>query len=218
MRDRLLAFLVIGVLAIMVFVFFFIRTQPIPLPKPKITASDSNAQKVPTVTFVDPVKGAPNAKVTLVEYADFECVACKQLIPIIDIAMKTFPNDVRLVWKDVPNDSAHPQATPASVAAHCAHKQGKFWEYSSMLFDRQTYLSETQYTQIATELGLNVKTFTTCMTNKDTLPIVMKNLQEGLDLGVIATPTLFVGSKPFVGVPTVDDLTKAIADELASQK
>ena len=87
-----------------------------------------------------------------------------------------------------------------------------------MLFDRQTYLSETQYTQIATELGLNVKTFTTCMTNKDTLPIVMKNLQEGLDLGVIATPTLFVGSKPFVGVPTVDDLTKAIADELASQK
>ena len=56
------------------------------------------------------------------------------------------------------------------------------------------------------------------MTNKDTLPIVMKNLQEGLDLGVIATPTLFVGSKPFVGVPTVDDLTKAIADELASQK
>lgn len=218
MRDRLLAFLVIGVLTIMVFVFFFIRTQPIPLPKPKITASELNAQKTPTVTFVDPVRGAANAKVTLVEYADFTCVACKQLIPIIEIAMKTFPNDVRLVWKDVPNDSAHPHATSASVAAHCAARQGKFWEYSLMLFDRQTYLSDTVYTQIAAELGLNGKTFSKCVTNSDTLPIVKKNLQEGLDLGIIATPTLFVGSKPIVGVPTVDDLTKAIAEELAARK
>lgn len=218
MRDRLLAFLVIGVLTVMVFVFFFIRTQPIPLPKPKITTSESNAQKMPTITFVDPVRGAANAKVTLVEYADFTCTACKQLIPIIEIAIKTFPNDVRLVWKDVPNDSAHPHATSASVAAHCAQQQGKFWEYASALFDRQTYLSDTQYVQIATELNLNVPLFTTCVTNKDTLPMVKKNLQEGLDLGIIATPTLFVGSTPFVGIPTVDDLTKAIARELATHK
>lgn len=218
MRDRLLAFLVIGVLTIMVFVFFFIRTQPIPLPKPKINISNSSGQKTPLVTFIDPVRGATNAKVTLVEYADFECIACKQLNPIIEIAMKTFPNDVRLVWKDVPNDSAHPHATSSSIAAHCAQQQGKFWEFASMLFDRQTYLSDTQYTQIASELGLNTDAFTKCFSNADTLPIVKKNLQEGLDLGIIATPTLFVGSVPFVGVPTVDDLTKAIADQLASQK
>lgn len=218
MRDRLLAFLVIGFLTVMVFVFFFIRTQPIPLPKPKMTESNSTTQKTPSVTFVDPVRGAPNAKVTIVAYSDFECVACKQLNPIIDVALMTFPNDVRLVWKDMPNDSAHPNATSASVAAHCAARQGKFWEFASMLFDRQTYLSETQYTQISTELGLNETTFSKCLTNKDTLPLVQKNLQEGLDLGIIATPTLFINEISFVGVPSVNDLTKAIKDELASQK
>ncbi|MCX6715219.1 MAG: DsbA family protein [Candidatus Uhrbacteria bacterium] len=218
MRDRYLAFLVIGVLTIMVFVFFFIRTQPIPLPKPKISASTSNGVKTPIVTFADPIRGPANAKVTLVEYADFECTACKQLNPLVDIAMKTYPNDVRLVWKDVPNDSAHPHATSASVAAHCAQQQGKFWEFASMLFDRQTYLSDTQYTQIATELGLNVNNFSKCFSSGDTLPIVKKNLQEGLDLGIVATPTLFVGSVPIVGVPTMDDLTKTIADQIASKK
>jgi protein-disulfide isomerase len=130
----------------------------------------------------------------------------------------TFPDSVRLVWKDMPNDSAHKNATSASVAAHCAARQGKFWEYSSVLFDRQTYLSETQYPQIAKELGLNESTFTKCVSNKDTLPLVQKNLQEGLDLGIIATPTIFIHDKSIVGVPSVNDLTKAITEELASQK
>ena len=218
MRDRLLAYLVIGFLTVMVFVFFFIRTQPIPLPKPKITNTNSATQKTPSVTFIDPVRGAPKAKVTLVVYSDFECAACKQLNPIIDVALMTFPNDVRFVWKDMPNDSAHPNATSASVAAHCAARQGKFWEYASALFDRQTYLSETQFTQIGTELGLNETTFSKCLSSKDTLPIVQKNLQEALNLGILATPTLFINSTSIVGVPSANDLTKAIADELAAQK
>lgn len=215
MRERLLAFLVIGALTLMVFVFFFIQTQPIPLPKPKISASDSLGAKTPSVTFADPIQGPINAKITLVEYADFECTACKQLPPILDIILKTYPNDVRLVWKDVPNDSAHPHATAASVAAHCAQQQGKFWEYASQLFDRQTYLSDTQYFQIATDIGINADKFAKCVNNQDTLPIVKKNLQEGLDLGIIATPTLFIGSQSFVGVPTLEELTKTITNQLA---
>lgn len=216
MRDRLLVFLVIGFLTIMVFVFFFIRTQPIPLPKPKVVASDSSGIKTPSVTFADPIKGAANAKVTLVEYADFTCIACKQLPPLIEIALQTYPNDIRLVWKDVPNDSAHPGATNASIAAHCAQQQGKFWEYASQLFDRQSYLSDTQFTQIAADLGLNADKFTKCVTSKDTLPMVKKNLQEGLDIGVIATPTLFVGSQSFVGVPSLDELLKTIKDQITA--
>src|SRR3990167_1840625 len=102
MRDRLLFYLVIGALTAMVFVFFFLRTQPIPIPKPKITASNTVSQKTPIVTFVDPVRGATNAKLTLVEFADFECVPCKQLSPLIEVVLKSYPNDVRLAWKDLP--------------------------------------------------------------------------------------------------------------------
>jgi protein-disulfide isomerase len=214
MHNRYLSFFVIGVLALIVFIFFFIRTQPIPLPKPKISTSDSTGAKTPVVTFADPVLGPADAKITLVEYADFECVACKQLSPIIEVVMNTYPNDVRLVWKDVPNDSAHPNATTSSVAAHCAQLQGKFWEFSKALFDQQSILSDSKYSQIATSLGINVEKFNKCVTNKDTLPLVQKNLQEGLDLGIIATPTLYVGSESFVGVPTIEDLTKAISSQL----
>ena len=216
MRDRLLAYLVIGVLTVIVFVFFFIRTQPIPLPKPKISASDSTGIKTPSVTFADPVTGVADAKVTMVEYSDFTCTACKQLEPILEIILQTFPDDVRLVWKDVPNDSAHPVATAAAVAAHCAQQQGKFWEYGAQLFDRQTYLSDEQFTQIATDLDLNTDKFAKCVSNKDTLPLVQKNLQEGMDLGIIATPTIYVGSQSFVGVPTINELTEAVKNELAA--
>ncbi len=216
MRDRLLAFFVIAVLSVMIFIFFFIRTQPVPLPEPKISPSATNTIKTPTVTFVDPVRGAANAQVTIVEFADFECVPCKQLIPLLDIAMQSFPNQVRLVWKDLPNDSAHPQATPAAIAAHCAQNQGKFWEYSASLFDNQLSLSEDTYTNIATSLNMNIPAFTKCVANKEPLPLIQKNLQEGLDLGVIATPTLFIGSEPLVGVPTIDEITGAIEKELNS--
>jgi len=213
MRDRLLAFLVIGVLGLMVFVFFFIRTQPIPLPKP--TVSSASPTQTPTITFADPSRGPVTAKVTLVEYADFECTACKEMSSVIDIAMKTFPNDVRLVWKDVPNDSAHTHATAAAIAARCAQQQGKFWEYGSLLFDRQTYLSDAIFTQTAADLNLNADKFAKCVSTKDPMPIVKKDMQEGVDLGLVATPTLFVGSQSIVGVPTIDELNKTIADELA---
>lgn len=214
MRNRLLAFLVIGVLSITVFIFFFIRTQPIPLPKPKVTAANSTGTKIPTVTFADPILGPANAKITMVEYGDFECIPCKQMLQILDVVMKTYPNDVRLAWKDVPNDSAHPNATPAAIAAHCAQQQGKFWEYADKLFNQQTFLSEGTYPQIASDLNLNVTKFNKCVAQKDTLPIVQKNFQEGMDIGIVATPSLFVGSESFVGVPTVEDLTKVIAEQL----
>jgi len=214
MRERYLAYLVIGSLSVMVFVFFFIRTQPIPLPEPKINQSETAKLTSPSVTFVDPTRGPANAQVTIVEFGDFECLACKQVLPLIDIAMKTFPDKVRFVWKDMPNDSVHPNATNASIAAGCAGAQNKFWEYSAMLFDRQTYLSDIQYTQIAQELSLNESAFAACMKTQVPLARIKKNLQEGIDLGIIATPTIFVGSTPLVGTPTIDDLTNTIKQEL----
>lgn len=215
MRDRLLIYLIAGVLGLFVFIFFFIQTQPIPLPKPKKNSSET-ALSAPRITFADPSKGPTNAKITLVEYADFECIACKELMTTIDIALKTFPNDVRVVWKDVPNDSAHPHAISAAVAAHCAQQQGKFWEYAALLFDRQTYLSDAVYTQTANDLGLNANKFSKCYTNKETLPFVQNNLQEGVDLGIVATPTLYIGSQSIVGTPTIDELNKQIANQLTN--
>ncbi len=215
MRERYLSFLVIGVLSVIVFIFFFIQTQPIPVPKFLNSSTDASAPKTPTVTFVNPSKGATNPKLTIVEYSDFECIVCKQISPIIDIALQTYPNDVRLVWKDMPNDSAHLHATSAAIAAHCADRQGKFWEYAQMVFDRQSYLSDSALMQIAAELSLNQDKFAKCVSSKDTLPIVQKDFAEGQALGIAATPTLFVGDQVIIGLLTADELSAAIAKQLS---
>ena len=214
MKERFLSFFVIGILTVVVFVFFFIRTQPVPVPKLATSASDSATLTAPVVTFVNPSKGATNPKLTLVEYSDFECPVCKQLNPVIDIALQTYPNDIRVVWKDMPNDSAHPHAMAAAVAAHCADRQGKFWEYAEALFNRQTYFSDTAFTQIAQELSLNEDKFSKCITSNDTLPIVQKDFQEGQALKIIATPALFVGDQLIIGLQTADELTSTIDKQL----
>lgn len=214
MPNRYLAFFTIGFLSVIVFIFFFLRTQPIPEPKREQSSAMLSGQKTPTVTFVNPSRGNQDADVTIVNYADFECVPCKQMEAVLDVIRKTYPEHVRIVWKNMPNESTHPQATNAAVAAHCADRQGKFWEYHDALFERQSFLSDTQFVQIADSLNLDQKKFNTCFTSKDTLPIVKKDLEEGSALGVVATPALFVGDELLIGLQSVEELIQAVEAQL----
>lgn len=213
MRQRWLPFLVIAVLALIIFIFFWYRNQPIeiPTPEPSIVAG---ALSEPSVTFINPSKGAEEPTVTIVEFGDFECDACKTLADSLDVLIASYPNDVKVVWKDMPNESAHELATPAAIAAHCADRQGAFWSYHDALFERQSYLSESQFTQIAQDLGLNVGKFQTCYDDRDTLPIVKKDYEEGLALGLTATPTLFIGEEILVGAVSTQDLVDLVAQIL----
>src|SRR5690606_38065167 len=147
---------------------------------------------------------------TLVVFSDFECPACKQLDTSLEVVLRTRPEEVRVVWKDMPNESAHPNATPAAVAAHCADRQGKFWEYHDALFERQTFLDPTLFAPLAAELGLDEGAFARCYDALDTLPVVKKDYEEGLALGITATPTVYIGATPYVGALSADDLLSAI--------
>ena len=211
--NRWLPFIIIGFFTIVIFLFYSVFLRPVDLER-----LQKEQQKIsitePTVTFVNPSRGAKVPKVTIIEFSDFECSACRDLMPALETVLKTFPDDVRLVWKDLPNDSAHEQATPAAVAAHCADRQGAFWQYHDVLFQRQGYLSEDQYSQIASELKLDTERFTTCVQDQDTLPIVQKDQDEGLALGLVATPTIFVNKEKFVGAIDVEELLKIIQQEL----
>ncbi len=210
MQNRFLAFFVLGILAVIVFIFFFFRTQPVMRPKPAASNPSRSEQTAPSVTFVNPARGTKTPRVTLVEFGDFACGPCKQAQSILEQVLARYPDEVQLVWKDLPNDSTHPEATRAAVAAHCADRQGKFWEYGNALFDRQTFLSDTQYAQIATDLGLNLSKFSACFTNQETLGIVSKDREEGIALGVVATPAVFVGTELLVGLPSIDELSRLI--------
>jgi len=213
MKNLWLWFLTIGVLTLIVFAFYFVSLQPIQRPKlenPILAGSVTE----PTVTFLNPARGNPTPKVTIITYSDFECPACKQVNTSVEVVLRTYPDDVKQVWKDMPNEGAHPMATPAAIAAKCANTQGKFWEYHDLLFERQTFLAEDQFVQIAREVGLNETAFSACYESQDTLPAVKKDFEEGLGLGVVATPTLYINGTSFVGALTTDDLLAAVRDAL----
>ncbi|MBI5793923.1 thioredoxin domain-containing protein [Candidatus Uhrbacteria bacterium] len=214
MSHRWLTFLTIGVLSIIVFIFFGLRLRPIEIPKIE-SVSEAGSQAQPTITFVNPWKGAEDAKVTMVVFSDFQCDACATLATSLDVALKTYPDDVRLVWKNLPNESLHPLATPAAIAAHCAADQNTFWEFHDELFAKQAYLSESLFTQIASSIGLNVDKFQSCYDKRDTLPIVTKDYEEGLALGLTSTPSLYVGDQLLIGAIDVQELLSVIEEQLS---
>jgi protein-disulfide isomerase len=84
-----------------------------------------------------PVQGPKDAKVTIVEYSDFECPFCQRAFGTIEQVMDTYKNDVKVAYKQMPLANLHPNATRAAEASVCAQKQGKFWEYHDKIFQVQ---------------------------------------------------------------------------------
>lgn len=94
-------------------------------------------KKVVEIKEDDPVKGNANAKVTLVEFSDFQCPYCLQAFPTVNQIMETYGDNVKLIYKQFPLTSIHPYAQKAAEAALCAKEQGKFYEYHDKLFGSQ---------------------------------------------------------------------------------
>jgi len=202
-------------LSALVFIFFWLRVRPVEINYDAYT-DDIQEVSEPTVTFVNPAKGAEEPTVTIIEYGDFECGPCKTLSSTLQTILSSYPDDVQVVWKDLPNESLHELSTPAAIAAHCADRQGTFWGYHDELFVRQSYLSESQFLQIATTLGLDVEKFQSCYDDRETLPIVKKDYEEALGLGLTSTPTLFIGDEILVGAVSSEQLIEMIEDLLAN--
>lgn len=214
MNQRWLAFLSIGVISGIVLLLFALRLRPAWTPPPDAGAN-LPVLAAPTVTFVNPSIGPANAKVTIVEFGDFLCGPCASAASAAVAVQAAFPKDVRLAWKHLPNDSLHPLASAAAVAAQCAQRQGKFWAYADLLFTRQSSLSADQFPEIAQEAGLNGPAFQACLDAQDTLPVVQKDLQEGLGLQIAATPTTFINGKRYVGALSIQELTSYVNAILA---
>jgi protein-disulfide isomerase len=213
MKQRWLAFLSIGVLSVIIFIFFWYTNRPIEIPIPEIDVEIGSLSE-PTVTYINPSKGPTDAPLTIVEFGDFECGPCQALATSLEVVHLTYPDEVQVVWKNLPNESLHQLATPAAIAAHCADRQGMFWEYHDELFLRQTYLAESQFEQIASSLGLDIEKFQTCYEQRDTLPIVTKDFEEGIALGLTSTPSLYVGDDVYTGALTTDALLSIVEDAL----
>jgi len=151
-----------------------------------------------------PSTGPPDAKVTLVEFADFQCPSCRELDRILREVLPGHP-EVRLVYKDFPLTQIHPWAMTAAIAGQCANQQSaqSFWKLHDAIFDAQQLISPTnawdKINELAAEAGLNLEAFRTCEASADTTRAVEASIEQAHTLNVTSTPTLFVNGRRLVG-------------------
>ena len=153
----------------------------------------------------DPMKGNPDAPITIIEFSDFQCPFCAKFhettLPQLE---KNYisTGKVNFVYRDFPIQSIHPNAIPAALASECADDQGKFWEIHDMIFKNQKSwqgLSIEQsvnlFTEYASEIGLNADEFDSCMSSVKHLEEIRNDLNDGREYGVTGTPGFFVGNE-----------------------
>lgn len=161
-----------------------------------------------------PVRGAAGARVTLVEYADYECPYCQQAQPELDQLEAEFKGRLAFAYKDLPLPM-HTHAEKAAEAAQCAGLQGKYWEFHDELLKTKE-LEVAQLKTSAQRLGLDVKAFDTCLDSGQQAKQIQSTLEEAEKLGLSGTPSFFLNGRYFSGAMKYDQLRQMVEDELKS--
>lgn len=147
----------------------------------------------------DPARGLATAPVTVIMFSDFQCSACAAVHPILKHVIAGYGDKVKFVVRDFPLESIHDNAFRAARAANAAHAQGKFFEYTELLYTRQDSLDAASLKKYAVELGLNVKQFDIDFNSEKTASEIRKDMADGNAHGVDSTPTIFVNGVPVRG-------------------
>jgi protein-disulfide isomerase len=165
-----------------------------PLAEPRAKLHPGNSPSI----------GPANAKITLIEFADFECPSCRQLDLILRNLIAT-NHDIRLIYKNFPLTNLHPWAMTAAIAGQCTYLQQPeaFWKIHNAIFDAQDLISPTnvwdKMNDLASQQGLNMTAFRTCMADPEAKKQVEETIGEGHALNITATPTTFVNGRRIVG-------------------
>jgi protein-disulfide isomerase len=162
-------------------------------PEPKLLDDP-----VPIPTLGAPVTGAANARITLVEFSDFQCPYCWKAVEKINAVLKQYPNDVRLIFKQFPLDS-HSQAQISAQAALAAQQQGKFWQLHDKMFANHNGLSRKAIVEWAGGLGMDMKRFMADLDSEAIKKTVATDVADGEKAGVEGTPTVFINGQRYNG-------------------
>jgi len=160
-----------------------------------------------------PAQGKSNAKVTLVEFSDYQCPFCKRVRPTIWRLMDEYKDQVQYVFMDFPL-SFHRQAQKAHEAALCANEQDKYFEYNKKIFNDQKNLEVSDLKKYAKELGLDTKKFDKCLDDGKLADTVRSNVAKGVEAGVSGTPAFFINGIMLSGAQPYAVFKEIIEDEL----
>ncbi len=166
----------------------------------------------------DPVWGPADAPITIIEFSDYECPYCRRWhVEVWPQIQETYSEQVRLVYRDFPLTTIHPNATPAAAAANCAGEQDTYWEFSELLFSMELGLDKNAYEQYASNLSLDLDAFSDCLDSGRQNEEVMADYEYAASLGVRSTPTFFVNGIPLVGAQPFEVFQNLIEQELSGE-
>ena len=164
-----------------------------------------------------PIRGNPNAAITIVEYSDFQCPFCGRAYKTLeDQVLKEYGDKVRLVFKNYPLTSMHPWSEPAAVAGVCVRQQNPeaFWKAYDFLFQNQKDITtdnvKAKVEDLVRDAGLDVSKFDTCFDTQATLAVVKAEREEGSGLGVRSTPTFFINGRKLEGAVPYENFKTTI--------
>ena len=160
-----------------------------------------------------PVHGAVEASVTIVEFSDFECPYCSRVGPTLERLLDDFPEDVRVVFVQMPL-AFHQNAHPAAQAALAAHAQGMFWPYHDLLFENQRSLDRSDLINYAGQVGLDVGQFTAALDARTYADAVDAQIATATRIGVRGTPNFRINGRVLSGAQPYDQFASIVREEI----
>ena len=169
---------------------------------------------VPIPTLGSPVMGPADARITLVEFSDFQCPYCSKATVQLNATLKAYPNDVRLIFKQYPLVELHPAAAISAAASLAAHQQGKFWPMHDVMFANRPKLSRQSILAWAKDAGLDMQRFTADLDSDAIKKAILRDVADGDKAGVEGTPTVFLNGQRYNGDLAPDAIKPVIESEL----
>lgn len=193
-------------------------TPNVPSPSVPSIPTGVIAVNAEELTDDDAFMGKEDAKVTMVEFSDYQCPFCgRHYSETFNLIKSQYVDTgkLKVVFRDFPLSSIHPDAQKAAEASECADDQEKFWEMHDMLFENQQSLGVASLKEYAKQLGLNENEFNDCLDSGKYSGEVGKDMQDAQSAGGRGTPFFIVGNTPLSGAQPFTSFQQVIEAELA---
>jgi protein-disulfide isomerase len=166
-----------------------------------MSAIDTSSTLTPPVSDRDHAQGPASAKVTLVEYGDYECPYCGTAHPVVKQLQKEMGKQMRFVFRNFPLSQAHPHARHAAIAAEVvgSHSEDEFWQMHDTLYEHQDALEDDDLAGYAEALGVPATEIIDAFAGGPVAERVRADFRSGIRSGVNGTPTFFVNGERYDG-------------------
>jgi protein-disulfide isomerase len=162
------------------------------------------------------VRGNPDARITLVEFSDFQCPFCRQAYTTVKSLLQKYDGKIKLAYRDLPLQEVRADVKSAGEACRCAGDQGQFWPYHDLLFENQFGYGPDGFREFARSLNLNLEQFGQCLESGKYKAKVREDFQEAIRLGATGTPYFFINGVPLTGAKPQQEFEAIIEAQLAT--